>query len=112
MSSKEYMREYMRGYMRRRVSENREGYNQEQRKWRDEHPQEWYEIRMRYHYKNMDAYRCQAYAKRKYPEKQPCGIKDCCELGERHHDDYSKPYEIRWLCRKHHRRYHRDLIVF
>lgn len=40
--------------------------------------------------------------------KQPCII--CGSLlSEAHHADYSKPLEVEWLCRKHHReKYHCD----
>lgn len=34
--------------------------------------------------------------------KQPCEIKGCTRTVQMHHDDYSKPLEITWLCRKHH----------
>lgn len=38
--------------------------------------------------------------------RQPCEV-----CGERrvdaHHTDYSKPLEVRWLCRKHHMELHR-----
>jgi hypothetical protein len=36
---------------------------------------------------------------------QPC---EKCEnpKSERHHDDYSKPKEVRWLCKKHHMEQH------
>ena len=37
--------------------------------------------------------------------RQPCEI--CGEKKvEAHHDDYSKPLEVRWLCRKHHLEHH------
>lgn len=37
--------------------------------------------------------------------RQPCEI--CGEvLSQAHHDDYSKPLEIRWLCISHHREHH------
>jgi len=56
----------------------------------------------------------------KYPEKYKARytlrnaiargeiIKGCCEVCgspnvESHHDDYSKPLEVRWFCRQHHR---------
>lgn len=38
-------------------------------------------------------------------ERKPCEV--CSEPNaEGHHDDYSKPLEVRWLCRKHHARHH------
>ena len=38
-------------------------------------------------------------------------IKDVCEKcrsgnTEMHHDDYSKPFDVRWLCKDHHREEH------
>lgn len=47
-------------------------------------------------------------AARAHPVPQPC--EECGEsdttLLERHHDDYHKPLEIRWLCRRHHHEAH------
>lgn len=45
-------------------------------------------------------------AQRTYPLPDKCEVKGCSNPGIRHHNDYSKPREIRWLCPKHHYQYH------
>lgn len=38
-------------------------------------------------------------------QKLPCEV--CgSQSTEMHHDDYSKPYDVRWLCRPHHLAHH------
>lgn len=41
-------------------------------------------------------------------ERQPCSQCGVAEA-EAHHDDYTKPLEVRWLCRRCHRRHHASL---
>lgn len=42
--------------------------------------------------------------------RQPCEI--CGELKvDAHHDDYTKPMDVRWLCRKHHNEHHRNNLT-
>lgn len=37
--------------------------------------------------------------------RKPCEV--CGEIKtDAHHDDYNKPLDVRWLCRKHHLRHH------
>lgn len=36
----------------------------------------------------------------------PCAVCGCTENIDGHHEDYSKPLEVIWLCRKHHREHH------
>ncbi len=36
-------------------------------------------------------------------ERGPCEVVGCNNKAQAHHDDYSQPFQIRWLCFKHHR---------
>ena len=38
----------------------------------------------------------------------PCEV--CGEPAQAHHDDYSHPLAVRWLCARHHMAVHRDAI--
>lgn len=42
-----------------------------------------------------------------YPKPQKCSVKDCNEIGDRHHPDYEHPENVIWLCHKHHMEQHR-----
>jgi hypothetical protein len=40
----------------------------------------------------------------------PDGVCEICgEPGEKHHDNYSKPLEVRYLCTRHHAEHHRRI---
>ena len=45
------------------------------------------------------------YIRDKQIQRKPCEI--CGEKAEAHHDDYNKPLDVRWLCLKHHREWHK-----
>ncbi len=46
---------------------------------------------------------------RKIPRQQ-CEIEDCMKLGERHHNDYTKPEDVKFLCDQHHKDEHRLIL--
>jgi hypothetical protein len=41
--------------------------------------------------------------------KGPCSVCGATERVEGHHEDYSKPLEVVWLCKLHHRRRHAEI---
>lgn len=42
--------------------------------------------------------------------KKPCEVCNTEIDIQAHHDDYTKPLEVRWLCRKHHNEHHKNLL--
>jgi len=47
------------------------------------------------------------YVRRGKLERRPC--EHCGRAAQAHHGDYSKPLDVRWLCRAHHLALHRLL---
>lgn len=91
-------------YMRNHPELNKKNF----KKWYENNADKHYERRLAYARANPQRHNAQGLAWLAYPEAQVCEVMGCFELGERHHDDYNHPYEIRWLCRKHHKLLHRD----
>jgi len=97
MNKKEYHKEWVKkhpfyylNYERNRRQENREKFNNYHRVYRTLHKD-----KVNARKKIFIALR------NKSIEKKPC-IKCGKTLVEAHHEDYSKPLEIIWLCKKHH----------
>ncbi|HEV7254498.1 MAG TPA: hypothetical protein VGN97_15540 [Mesorhizobium sp.] len=65
-----------------------------QAKWREKNPLKvWAQAALR------------SAVKRGLVQQRPC--QECgAEPAEAHHPDYSKPADVVWLCRLHHRRHH------
>lgn len=72
------------------------------RRWRQTHPISAEErVKM-----NCRSY-AHVYLKRGKLTKEPCVV--CGDSNSQmHHDDYSKPLQVTWLCRKHHLDLHRS----
>lgn len=45
------------------------------------------------------------YLRDKKIDRPTCEL--CNKPAEAHHDDYSKPLDVKWLCFRHHRLYHK-----
>jgi len=71
------------------------------RQWRQKNPERTNEIAYKSRRKHPDRANARSLAHYHYPIRQPCSFNGCPKLGERHIPDYSKPYEIIWLCREH-----------
>lgn len=79
------------------------------RRYKEAHKEECYQNLKRnnlLHEKEIFA-RCQVYRSLRRGELRK-GLCEICgeEKVEAHHDDYNKPLEVRWLCKKHHVEWH------
>lgn len=78
-------------------------YAKQHRKERQERIKKW---------ANKNRYKIQAHKKVYYAVKTGKLIKQNCfcgKIGQAHHDDYSKPLEVIWLCPIHHKARHMEL---
>jgi hypothetical protein len=81
--------------------------------WRKNHPDRRRMVLQNWRARNIEKDRAQHLLSFAIQEgriiRQPCEI---CgnEHSHAHHDDYSKPYEVRWLCPLHHKQAHREKV--
>lgn len=76
--------------------------------WRN--PEKDNECAKRWQKENREKYRVHLLTRKAKRDgslkEKPC--ENCgSNKAEMHHDDYTKPLKIRWLCRRHHRKIHR-----
>lgn len=98
--------ERTRAYGRNYVRTHTEIHRIRSLKWKNANIEKFAGYMEKYRKNNAEKYSCRYKAYCRYPVPQVCEIDGCDNLGERHHDDYDKPYEIRWLCIGHHKKLH------
>ena len=97
------------------MAESREQNKARLKKIRAERPQWNNEKNLAWKSKNPEKYK--AHKKVEYAlvsgkmVRQPCERCGMGELVHAHHDDYTKPLDVRWLCPLHHRERHRELLA-
>ena len=90
--NRENMNEYLRKY--RKTLYGKERLREGHRKWRANPDNK---IKIQAHIS----------ANKKFKKLKICSISGCNNIGEKHHPDYSKPFDIVFLCTKHHKFEHR-----
>ena len=105
-----YMTNYYRQHPEKQLANrNPEKYKEILKKWRKDNPDYWNEIR-----KNNEVEHKKMVARSALNnainygkiQRQFCEIIDCKLIGEAHHDDHNKPFDVKWLCKAHHEEYH------
>ncbi len=102
-------REKVRGYDKKYKESHKKEANEYKKEWHKKNPGKKTEYGRVYRDRHPDKYIAHQAVKYALREgqliKQPCGC-GCVEV-EAHHEDYSKPLEVVWICRPCHRKYHR-----
>lgn len=109
---KAYMKEYR---QRPEVRAKRKVYMKEYMKEYDQKPERKANLKAyakiankKYRAKNRHKHRAQDKARYYIKIKKPCEVKGCKKIGHKHHEDYSKPLDVNWLCNKHHGKFHQS----
>jgi hypothetical protein len=102
-------RKQHREYMRRWRRANPERCLQYERAWRRAHPKHcrsyWRAYRRRHRAKVLARRLINDAIRRGMFTRRACEICGTPEA-QAHHPDYSRPFEIHWLCREHHHEHH------
>jgi len=64
--------------------------------------------RDKYPHKYFARYKVMSAVKKGLMKKEPCEKCGSVKV-QAHHDDYNAPYEVRWLCQKHHHAEHNNM---
>ena len=115
IKEKEYQKKYreknkekLKEEHRKHYGENKEIYAEKSKKWAKENPEKMNLARAKYKKNNLEKVKAKDKARWnvKIPKGQLC---QCCLLKfaeERHHEDYSKPLEVIFLCISCHKSIH------
>ena len=103
---KEKLREYHKEYYEKHQEEIKE----QSKEYRRENKEEQREYFKKWNKENPEKIKAQRLAQKiKIPKNQLCEICGSKENLDKHHEDYSKPLEVMFLCRKCHKRLHRKI---
>lgn len=99
--NKEYQRRYR----------AKAGYKEKRREYYESHKEDYYRRARDSRANHPDARRCHSIINKAISlgkiAKQPCEV--CGDKSaQAHHDDYNKPLEVRWLCKKCHAKWHAE----
>jgi hypothetical protein len=107
-SSPEYIRQYMAEYH----AKNKDKINKQTNAWAARNRDKRNAIQETYRTDHPDKYaahkKINVKTRTGKMAKEPCEKCGTLKSVHAHHDDYSKPLEVRWLCSKHHVEHHKS----